>query len=363
MAELPATSTALPVAASPLARTSPASSALRESTFMETLTRSSTAPQAVATGPPLSTRASVRREVCASRFIVAGELLQSSFYRLQELNFLMKVTKAYKSEGIVYFHQLPLGRRTAGFEMAPYDIARDAEDARAIMGLSKCEQALVTHFEFSRKLLAGIAKYFEEVAFDDVGLKLKVQETKADESYIIDITRAQFGQPKAVLPLETAVAVYGNKLVQIWPHGHYCSELLKIIEEEVAGGTGANPRDRIIPAYLATLFNKKLARWEDTHGRKVSHLLNAKQQDFKPLKTTIDKLVVEASLQGRAVLRKKPPVKVIPDIEVASNDKGILSQSVVAAISKEHTGSRVGTKCRRHILTTLQRNQPERWQK
>ncbi|KAF2208331.1 hypothetical protein CERZMDRAFT_101401 [Cercospora zeae-maydis SCOH1-5] len=312
----------------------------------------------------------------------AGELLQSSFYRLKELNFLMKVTKAYQSKGIVYFHQLPLARRTAVFETAPYDVASYANDARAIISLSKCEEALVTHFEFSRKLLGGTAKYIEEVAFDDVGPKLRAKEvflngkslevyrmhqvlcvqTEADESYIIDMTGAQFGQPKGVLPLETAVAFYGNKLVQIWPHGHYSSELLRTIEEEVAGSIGANPRDRIIPAYMATLFNKKLAYWEDAHGCQVSRLLNSKHQDFELLKTTINKLVVEASRQGRAVLRKIPPVKVIPHIEVANNDKGNLSRPVIPAISKEYTGSRIGKKCRRHILNTLQRQEPERWQ-
>ncbi|PPJ60336.1 hypothetical protein CBER1_10728 [Cercospora berteroae] len=310
-----------------------------------------------------------------------GELLQSSFYRLQDLNFITQFSQTKKEKGTLYYFEVAPWHRKTVFETSPYKFTETANDAHAIMSAFRCDLALGTHFELSKKLLAGISKYIEEVGFDGVAGKLKAKlvypngrvhdsscghevlcvQTHADESYVIDITGAQYGQYEAVLPLETAVSFYGNKLSAIWPHGHYSVDLLAETKRHLAGGTGVSPRDRIIPAYLATLFNKLLIAWEKSHATRVDTLLKAKQAEYKLLEGTIEKLVVEASLQGRLVLRKVPPIEVFPLIDYADNVQGALGKPVVTVISKEYTGSRVAKKYRRHVLNTERRERPERW--
>ncbi|CAK1365791.1 unnamed protein product [Cercospora beticola] len=311
----------------------------------------------------------------------AGELLQSSFYKFQDLNFITQISQTKKEKDILYYYEVAPFRRTTVFETSPYKITSDANDAHAIMSIFRCDLALGTHFKLSKKLLGGISKYIEEVGFDDVAGKLKTKlvypngrvhesscghevlcvQTHADESYVIDITGAQYGQFEAVLPLDTAVSFYGNKLSAIWPHGHYSAQLLRETLRHLAGGTGISPRDRIIPAYMATLFNKLLAAWEKSHATHIGTLLNSKQNEYKLLEATIEKLVVEASLQGRLVLRKNPPIKVFPLIDYADNVQGALDKPVVTVISKEYTGSRIAKKYRRHVLNRERRERPEKW--
>lgn len=189
-------------------------------------------------------------------------------------------------------------------------------------------------------------------------------QTHADESYMIDLTGAKYGQPKAVLPLEKAVSFYGNRLAEVYPHGHVSSKQFGAVEKELAGtgDLGGNPRDRIIPMYMATLFNSLLASWEEARGVKVCDLLDSKQREYSLLEKAIDKFVLEASAQGRATLREAPPVRVLPLIQVAKNDDGRLSKPVIKTISKDYTGSVVGKKCRRFFLKSHQQNDPEKWQ-
>ncbi|GIZ47813.1 hypothetical protein CKM354_001089500 [Cercospora kikuchii] len=319
------------------------------------------------------------KRITRTKVYRAGQLLQSAFYRSSSLNFLIKITQVYKSEDVLYFHQAELEERTTVFETSPYRVTQNANDAHAIMSGVEGEFALALQFELSKKLLSGIAKYIEEVTIDNTGVTLKAKlypgceflraagkhtvlciQTHADESYIIDVTGARYGQPKAVLCLGEALSFYGRQVMLMWPHGHHSCQQLASIEEELAGDTILVPRDRIIPVYLATLFNKQLDSWERTQNIQVCDLLKSKQ-DYKFLETTIDGLIVDSSVQGRAVLRKSPPAKVIPLIEVANNDQGKLNQPVLSTLSKVYTGSDVGKFCYEYHMWMEKCADPERW--
>lgn len=87
----------------------------------------------------------------------AGELLQSSFYRFRELNYMEEFSRVYKSNGVLYFHRVPLQERASVFERSPYDVARDSTDAHAIMSAGASELSLAIQFELSKKLLGSMS--------------------------------------------------------------------------------------------------------------------------------------------------------------------------------------------------------------
>lgn len=180
---------------------------------------------------------------------------------------------------------------------------------------------------------------------------------------MIDVTGAQFGQTKAVLPLQKALDYYGKKVNLVWPHGHYRSELPDDIKEQLTGGIGANARDWIIPMFLAGIFDKHLAAWEAAHGGTVGPHLNASALNYEQFRSAIYNMVLAASVEGRRVLKKVAPADLVSTFDVAADFRETSSKLVLSVIWKDYSGSQIGKACHNWCLERAKQNDPTAWER
>ncbi|KAK4501679.1 hypothetical protein PRZ48_007488 [Zasmidium cellare] len=172
----------------------------------------------------------------------AGDLLQAIFCKFREASFDQDIKQSTKSDGVLHIEEsFPQGDgRLFRF---PHLLVEDPEDVAALLTFSACIHSCAYMYELSQMLLQDITTTIEELQISpstpylvDRAFNIRLPasfdcspgdhnvlalEATDGNTYILDLSGAQFGQPRPVIPFNEYKLRYMNQITQIHEHGYY----------------------------------------------------------------------------------------------------------------------------------------------
>ncbi|EME82121.1 uncharacterized protein MYCFIDRAFT_77588 [Pseudocercospora fijiensis CIRAD86] len=237
----------------------------------------------------------------------AGDLLQSAFYLWRRVAFDMNVKSIEKVNDILVLHD-DITRVADGqtiFFKFPASMVPDAVDQKKLLSFLACTDGIGYMYELARRLLSDYALVVEELGLEDPRLENKLKryyttggcfpndvshavlavEHRNGESYIIDLSCAQFGYYEPVTPFNQYFHGRAGIIKDVNAHG-----CIMVLHKQAAFGAGLLAMQhfgtggdlRINKAYreLYKIFNSTVDSWEGEHEIPVADILRCEGESF-----------------------------------------------------------------------------------
>ncbi|EME82146.1 uncharacterized protein MYCFIDRAFT_197348 [Pseudocercospora fijiensis CIRAD86] len=318
----------------------------------------------------------------------AGELLQSALYQMRLLAFDLKIDSVEKKDDVLYFKDGEYkGGKEFPFYAFPGDVVKDPGDAKALLSYSFCNDAPVFLNFLAEKALKGLARSIEQAELQ-ISAQCKVRRIYPNgnvapdidmhsvmgidgcdgESYIIDITGAQYGQFKAVMPLGSYVEQNNARVRTMYYAGGSRVSVVKDIKMKLEDPS-SDPRCQIGLFKVATALNTTLEEWEARWQTSIGQLLltdktvfaKGKEELLYELGNAVDSALEEifevTDMKTALGWLLEPAGQEVQDPGAATDEEGRMT----CIVSNKVEGSRLYKMWVAQGRADLQVSRPEEW--
>ncbi|KAM3417864.1 hypothetical protein BST61_g6084 [Cercospora zeina] len=253
------------------------------------------------------------------RLYRAGSILQSIFYAWRRTSFHRQIDQIEIVDGILYISGLARTeqeKKEAGivpgpFTLFPREMAGDDEQQKILLSWMGCNDVTQMSYQLVRNMLDG--KHSSRAASNDVDTDFFLggrnyhqhrssRSTPPTEiSYIIDLSGAQIGLSRPILPLEEHLQRFNARIIHIYKHERCLARTDYLLKK----GLGTEQLDRI----AATLFhmyeelNDFVAETEKTK-ESLAEVLLFKEEDYRRYRSYYEELMI-LTIQKTWILRER----------------------------------------------------------
>ncbi|KAF2208329.1 hypothetical protein CERZMDRAFT_118785 [Cercospora zeae-maydis SCOH1-5] len=242
------------------------------------------------------------------RLYRAGSILQSLFFTWRRISFHRQIDQVENISGTLYVSRLARTeqeKKAAGivpgpFTIFPSAIAGDDQQQKVLLSWMGCNDATQMSYQLVRNMLGGNYKVVDKNASYNVLHEVLAIDATDGNSYIIDLSGAQIGLSRPILPLEEYLRQVNARIIHVYKHERCLARTDYLLKK----GLGNAQLDRI----AATLFhmyeelNDCVAETEKTK-ESLAEVLLSKEKDYRRNRSYYEDLM-KLTIQKTFIVRE-----------------------------------------------------------
>lgn len=344
------------------------------------------------------------RDVCEKRNIRkqlfrAGELLHAVLYTFRRRTFDLNIARIEKRSDVLYIHD---GKYSNSQVHSPFFALSDKmvatqEDLQAILSFQICGDAVAWLSHMCSKLLESMSllnvmlmytNNFTEIAttIEEAGVDLDERHQKVQrilengtpvgfsrghavfgieccdgESYIIDVSGAQYRQFRPVMTLDSYMTRMNPQIRRVWPSGYHLATRAEKLAQVPAGMGILGP---VIQSLLIPSLNCAFDTWIDFQEKTIPEILSSPGRAFEESTKLLVSAVAAAIERGMEPMhdRVKNIKQAINSLKLSDEFEEKVTRPLNSTPSNRKQGSRLVQKSLEQQAEMIKAMNPGAWE-